>query len=173
MDRVTSPPVLYFVLSTGLVAFLILCFGGYPILRWMAALATDAILKYLVYSTASFFKLPELRISGIDALFTLLYISANGICIGWGVESADELSRRSASMLTTNLILLLPGASIIADLLHISLRTYNQIHSVVGMVALIEGSIHAGQELKAHGWISDMSMISGTTVRVYALVFIM
>ncbi|KAJ5028937.1 hypothetical protein PSV08DRAFT_369868 [Bipolaris maydis] len=164
MDRVTSPPTWYFILSTGLVAFLILCFGGYPILRWMAALVTDAILKYLVYLIASFFNLLQSRILGIDALFTLLYIGANGICIGWGREAAYELSRRSASMLITNLILLFPGTSIAADLLHISLRTYNRIHSVVGMVVLIEGSIYAGKELNVYGWVSDMGTISGTAM---------
>jgi hypothetical protein len=63
--------------------------------------------------------------------------------MGWGVKAAEELSSRSASMLAMNLILLLPSASIAADILHVSLRTYYRNYSIVGLVALIEGSIYA------------------------------
>jgi hypothetical protein len=67
--------------------------------------------------------------------------------MGWGVKAAEELSIQCASLLATNLVFLLPGASIAADILHVSLRTYHQMHSTIGLVALIEGSIHAGQKL--------------------------
>ena len=87
--------------------------------------------------------------------------------MGWGVNAAEELSRRSASMLATNLVLLLPGASIAADILYISLGTYHQTHSIVGLVALIEASIHGGRELTARRWTGDINTISGTVVRVY------
>jgi hypothetical protein len=83
------------------------------------------------------------------------------------VNAAEELSRRSASMLATNLILLLPGASIAADILHVSLRTYHQTHSIVALVALIEASIHGGRELTARRWTGDVNTISGTAVCVY------
>ena len=167
MDRPLSSSIWYAVLFAGLVAFLVLCFSIRLALRWLAAPVTDAILKYLVYSTTSVFGLSSWRVSAKDVLFAVLYVSANGVCMGWGVNAAEELSRRSASMLATNLILLLPGASIAADILHVSLRTYHQAHSTVGLVALIEGSIHAGHELTARRWTGDISTISGTAVRVY------
>ncbi|CAN9290163.1 unnamed protein product [Alternaria alternata] len=164
MDRPLSPSIWYAVLFAGLVAFLVLCFSIRLALRWLAAPVTDAILKYLVYSTTSVFGLSSWRISAKDVLFAVLYVSANGVCMGWGVNAAEELSRRSASMLATNLILLLPGASIAADILCISLGTYHQTHSIVGLVALIEGSIHAGHELTARRWTGDVNTISGTAV---------
>jgi hypothetical protein len=70
-------------------------------------------------------------------------------------------------MLATNLILLLPSASIAADILCISLRTYHHTHSTVGLVALIEASIHGGREITARRWTGDVNTISGTAVRVY------
>ena len=76
-------------------------------------------------------------------------------------------------MLATNLTLLLPGANIAADILHVSLRTYQRTHSIVGLVALIQGSIHAGRELTVHGWNSNISTISGTAVRVYQLTLVL
>jgi hypothetical protein len=167
MDRPFSPSIWYSILAAGLVAFVALCFSARLALRRLAALATDAALKYLVYSTTSLFRRSSWRVSAKDVLFALLYVSANGICLGWGVKAAEELSSRSASMLATNLILLLPGASIAADILHVSLRTYHRTHSIVGLVALIEGSIHAGRELTAQGWTGDVRTISGTAVRVY------
>ena len=167
MDRPLSPSIWYAVLSAGLVAFLVLCFSIRLAFRWLAAPVTDAILRYLVYSTTSVFGLSSWRISAKDVLFAVLYVSANGVCMGWGVNAAEELSRRSASMLATNLILLLPGASIAADILHVSLRTYHQTHSIVALVALIEASIHGGRELTARRWTGDVSTISGTAVRMY------
>jgi hypothetical protein len=173
MDRPLSPSIWYSVLSAGLVAFLVLCFSIRLALRWLAAPVTDAVLRYLVYSTTSLFGLSGWRVSAKDVLFALLYVSANGVCMGWGVKAAEELSSRSASMLAANLILLLPGASIAADILHVSLRTYHGNHSIVGLVALIEGSIHAGRELTTHGWTGDVHTISGTAVRVYASLLVL
>jgi len=166
MDRLFSPSIWYSILAAGLLTLLALCLSVRQALQWLAALATDAALKYLVYSTTSLFPLSSWRISIKDSLFPLLYVSANGICLGWGVTAAEELSSRSASMLATNLILLLPGTSIAADILHISLRVYHQYHGIIGLIALIEGSIHAGREFTAHGWTSNVGTISGTAVCV-------
>jgi hypothetical protein len=48
----------------------------------MAAPVTDAVLKYLVYSTTSLFGLSSWRVSAKDVLFALLYVSGNGVCMG-------------------------------------------------------------------------------------------
>lgn len=169
MDRELSPFIWYSILSAGLIAFLILFFSTRLALRWLAALITDVILKYLVYSTTSFFRISHWRISAKDVIFPLLYVTANGICMGWGVNAVKELSSRSASMLATNLILLLPSSNIAADILHISLRVYQQNHSIVGLVALIQASIHAGRELTAHGWTGNIDTTSGIAVCTHEL----
>jgi hypothetical protein len=82
-----------------------------------------------------------------DVLFPVLYLTANGVCMGWGVKASEDLSSWCASLLATNLVLLLPRASIAADILHVSLRTYHQMHSIISLVALIEGFVHVAQKL--------------------------
>jgi hypothetical protein len=74
-------------------------------------------------------------------------------------------------LLATNLILLLPSANIAADILHVSLRTYYGMHSIISLVALIEGSIHAGQKLTAVGWTGDMGSVSGIAVSEFTVMF--
>jgi hypothetical protein len=168
MDPLSNPSAWYSILCAGLVVFIIACFITSLAFQWLALHLTDAILKYLVYSTMSLFRLTKWRFSVKDLLFPVLYLSANGVCMGWGVKAAEELSSRCASLLATNLVLLLPGASIAADILHISLRTYHQMHSIVGLVAVIQGSIHAGQKLAAVGWTWDMGSVSGIAVSKFA-----
>lgn len=168
MDLLSDPSSWYSILCVGLVVFIISCFITSLAFRWLALQLTDAILKYLVYSTMSLFRLPRWRFSVNDLLFPVLYLTANGVCMGWGVRAAEELSDRCASLLATNLVLLLPGASIAADILHISLRTYHHMHSIAGLVAVIQGSVHAGQKLAAVGWTRDMGSVSGIAVSRYA-----
>lgn len=164
MDSLSTPSDWYSIVCAGLVVFLVLHLITRLAVQWLASRITDAILKYLVYSTMSLFRLPKWRFSVKDVLFPVLYLIANGVCMGWGVKAAEELSLRCASLLATNLVLLLPGASIAADILHVSLRTYHQMHSTIGLVALIEGSVHAGQKLTTVRWTGDMGSISGTAV---------
>jgi hypothetical protein len=167
MDPLSNPSAWYSIICAGLVVFLVSCFITCLAFQWLASRITDAILKYLVYSTMSLYGLPKWRFSVKDVLFPVLYLSANGVCMGWGVRAAKELSSWCASLLATNLILLLPGASMAADIFHVSLRTYHQLHSILGLVALIEGSVHAGQKLTAVGWTGDMGSVSGTAVSVF------
>jgi hypothetical protein len=168
MDRLSNPSAWYSIVCAGLVVFIISCFITSLAFQWLASRIVDAILKYLVYSTVSLFGLPKWRLSVKDLLFPVLYLSANGVCMGWDVKAAEELSNRCASMLATNLVLLLPGASIAADILHISLRTYHRMHSIIGLVAVIQGSVHAGQKLTAVGWTRDMGSVSGIAVSGFA-----
>jgi hypothetical protein len=168
MDRLSNPPAWYSIVCAGLVVFIISCFITRLAFQWLASRITDAILKYLVYSTVSLFRTPKWRFSVKDLLFPVLYLSANGVCMGWDVKAAEELSKRCASMLATNLVLLLPGASIAADILHVSLRTYHGMHSIIGLVAVIQGSVHAGQKLTAVGWTRDMGSVSGIAVSGFA-----
>jgi hypothetical protein len=171
MDSLSNPSSWYSIVSAGLVVFLVSCFITRLALQWLASRIIDATLKYLVYSTISLYRLPRWRFSVKDVLFPVLYLSANGVCMGWGVKAVEALSSRCASLLATNLILLLPSASIAADILHVSLRTYHRMHSIIGLVALIEGSIHAGQKLTAVGWTGDMSSVSGIAVSEFTAMF--
>jgi hypothetical protein len=164
MDPLSNPSAWYSIVSAGLAVFLVSCFITRLAFQWLAARITDAILKYLVYSTMSLYRLPRWRFSVKDVLFPVLYLTANGVCMGWGVKASEDLSSRCASLLATNLVLLLPGASIAADILHVSLRTYHRMHSIIGLVALIEGSVHVGQKLITVRWTGDMSSISGIAV---------
>jgi hypothetical protein len=164
MDPLSDPSAWYSILCAGLIVLIISCFITSLASQWLASRLTDAILKYLVYSTMSIFKLHQWRFSVKDLIFPVLHLSGNGFCMGWGVKAAEELSSRCASLLATNLVLLLPGASIAADVLHISLLAYHQMHSIIGLVAVIQGSIHAGQKLAAVGWTRDMGSISGIAV---------
>jgi hypothetical protein len=125
MDSLSNPSAWYSIVCAGLVVFLVSCFITRLAFQWLASRITDAILKYLVYSTMSPFRLPKWRFSVKDVLFPVLYLIANGVCMGWGIKAAEELSSRCASLHTTNLVLLLPRASIAADILHVSLRTYH------------------------------------------------
>jgi hypothetical protein len=164
MDPLSNPSAWYSIVCAGLIVFLVLFFITRLAFQWLASRITDFILKYLVYATISPFSLPNWCFSVKDMLFPVFYLSANGICMGWGVKDAKELSSRCASLFVTNLVLLLPGTGIAADILHVSLRTYHQMHSIIGLVALIEGSVHAGQKLTAVQWTGDKSSVSGTAV---------
>ena len=167
MDPPSNPSVWYSIVCAGLVIFIILCFITSLAFRWLASRMTSAILKYLVYSTTSLFKLTNWRFSVKDLLFPVLYLTANGVCMGWGVRATDELSDRCASMFATNLVLLLPGISVAADALHVSLRTYHLLHSIIGLVAMIQGFVHAGQKLAAVGWTRDIGSVSGIAVSAF------
>jgi hypothetical protein len=169
MDPLSDPSVWYSIVCAGLVIFIILCFITSIAFRWLTSRVTSAILKYLVYSTISLFKLPNWRFSVKDLLFPVLYLTANGVCMGWDVRAAEELSDRCASLFVTNLVLLLPGTSVAADVLHISLRTYHLLHSIIGLVAVFQGLVHAGQKLAAVGGTRDIGAVSGIAVSVVEL----
>jgi hypothetical protein len=84
-------------------------------------------------------------------LFAIAYISANAVYIRWNIKSTQELSSQYSSLLVTNLIMLLPRASIAANILQISFRGYQRAHSIVSVLALVEGSVHTTLELLRHG----------------------
>ena len=82
IDRLSNPPAWYSIVCAGLVVFIILCFITRLAFQWLASRITDAILKYLVYSTVSLFRTPKWRFSVKDLLFPVLCLSANGVCMG-------------------------------------------------------------------------------------------
>jgi hypothetical protein len=164
MEFQFTPSSGYAIVTCGLITVFVLFLVTRVISRWVASLISQTILRYLVYSTISLFNLPGYRIPVNEILFAIAYISANAVCIGWNVKSTQELSSRCSSLLVTNLIVLLPGASIAANILQISLRGYQRAHSIVGLLALVEGSVHATLELLRHGWKGGTVAVTGLAV---------
>jgi hypothetical protein len=164
MELKLTPTKGYAIGLLGLLLLLVLYFSTRFICKWIVSLIYRAILRYIVYSNLSLFGLLDREVSVKETLFPIVYASANGFCMGWDVKSAQELSRRCATLLVTNLIILLPGASVAADILRIPLRSYQSAHSVVGLVALIEGSIHATHELAIQEWDGNIMKITGLAV---------
>jgi hypothetical protein len=160
-----TPSSGYAIVTFGLVLLLVLYLVTRFVCQWVASLVSHAILKYLVYATINLlnYKQPPVQ----DVVFTIVYISANAVCIGWKIESAQELSSRCASLLVTNLVVLLPGADVAADILQISLKSYLRVHSIIGLVALIEGSIHAALQLTRHKWNNDIVTATGLAVSCF------
>jgi hypothetical protein len=153
----------YAILTAGLVALIVLYRITHFAIRWTKSVVRHAFLRYILYATISLYK-SGCQPSVMDALFAVSYLSINGICIGWRVKSAQELSTRCASLLATNLVLLLPSSNITSDILRISLRSYHRIHSIIGLVALIEGSIHATLELVRQEWNANKVSLTGVVV---------
>lgn len=166
MDFPFSSTTWYSIVTIGSLVSLVLLISICLIFQWIASLVKHTIRKHIVYSTFNLFNLFEERLSVEEIIVVVLYVSANSICIGWRIKTADELSTRCASLLVTNSILLLPSASAAADVFRISLRSYQRIHCVVGLVALIEGSIHAIQELVKQEWKTSTLSVTGLAVSV-------
>jgi hypothetical protein len=153
----------YAVLTAGLAALIIIYRITHFAVQWTNSVVKHAFLRYILYSTINVFQ-SQWQPSVLDTLLAVSYLSINGFCMGWGVNSARKLSNRCASLLATNLILALPGANIAADILRISLKRYHRIHSIIGVVALIEGSIHAALELVSQKWNGDFVSLTGLVV---------
>lgn len=163
MDHIATT-AWYTVAALGLTAVAVFCLGAYSFTQWLTSMFTDAFFKHMIYSSRGLAKICRRQASWRDVFFAILFISANGVCVGLGTSSVEELSRRTASLLATNLILSLPGASVAADTLRISLRSYHKVHYLIGVVALTEGSLHAILELSRQDWKPTMVSLSGVAV---------
>jgi hypothetical protein len=172
MEFQFNPTNGYAVVVVGLLLLVLLYLSTRFVCQWITSLAYHATLKYLVYSNMSWLNFLERRPSVKDTVFTIVYISANGVCIGWNTKSSRELSHRCATLLATNILVLLPGAGIAADILHIPLRSYQFLHAVIGLVALAEGSIHATVELSTQNWDGGTMKVTGLAVSATCIITI-
>lgn len=132
----------YTVAALGLVAVVTLYLSAYSLIQWLASTSINTFFKNLIYSLKGLAKICRRQALGRDIFFAILFISANGVCAGLGISSIEELSRRTALLLATYLILSLLGVSVAADALRISLRSYHKFNYLISVVALIEGSLH-------------------------------
>lgn len=161
-----APTDWYTIAALGLAAVVVLCIGAYSFMRSIVSMSTDSFLKHMIYSSKGYAKICRRQTSWRDVFCAIVFISANCVCAGLGTSSVEELSRRTASLLATNLVLSLPGASVAADALRVSLGSYHKIHYLIGVVALIEGSLHAILELSRHDWKSTIVSLSGLIVSI-------
>jgi hypothetical protein len=161
MNIPTSFTVWYAAIILALIAILATFLVIRSFLKWLASVTVYFLLKYVVYYSPNVIRASGYNISPIYVLITLTYTIGNGICMGWGTQTVRELSTRSASLLATNLVLLLPGANVVADAFKISLRDYRKGHTAIATTALVEGIVHTALEVKIHGWRGDLTFIAG------------
>jgi hypothetical protein len=144
----------------------IICFFILWFLKILGALVRFLVLKYILYPS---FNLPStLRLKANlrpnDLLTAVLYLGVNTFCMAWKISTTKELSIRSASLMATNITLLLPGIDIAADALHVSLRSYLKSHHLISAMVLIQCIIHSTIELTQGERTSKTAFISGLIV---------
>jgi hypothetical protein len=155
----------YEIVVLGITMLIVLSLIILPWIKHIVSLTFYGLLRYIFYSTWQTPKMLGVQVTPIDVLVASIYLAANITCLVWNTHSAAELSTRSASLLATNTILLLPGTSMAADLLRVSLRSYHRSHYILGTIAFMEGVIHASVELTRKKWTNSKVSIAGLVVR--------
>lgn len=168
MDK-SSFTLWYSVASYALAILLALRWLGYCISRFLATWSTFVILKYLQYTEIKLLRRLRLRTTIGDVVLYIVLLSANVICISWKVQSINDLNARTASMLSTNLALLLPSADIVADSFRVSLRTYTKVHIAIASLVLVQGILHPCLSAYGNGLLWNIKSITGIAVSVHIL----
>lgn len=166
MELPTTIASWYATAMSLLISSILLGLSIYHFLRVFDSVIKFLILKYLIYPSISLLKPAGIRLNYLDVGIALLFLCANGTCLAWRTESVDDLSSRSASLLVTNCILLLPGASITADGLRISLETHRKAHVAVGTISFLQCLVHVVIELAVRSWPGNARSLWGVVVRI-------
>jgi hypothetical protein len=106
-------------------------------------------------------------ITGIQAVFIIIYIIGNRICIGAGVQNLSELMIRSRNIAFVNIIPLFLGGwrSFGAGQLGLPLYVYYLAHYCVGRMVVLQGVLHAVLAVIIDQlWKLDIQKVSGITV---------
>lgn len=154
----------YSVAACALVTFFALRWLTYCISRFLTTWSIYVILKYLQYTEIQLLRRLSIHVTIGDVILYIILLSANVICIGWRVQSLTDLNTRTASMLTTNLALLLPSIDIVSGTLRISLRTYKKIHTAIASLVVVQGILHPCLAAYPNGLLWDLRSITGMTV---------
>lgn len=154
----------YSVATVGIIALLGIILVLRPILYKVIFALIYIALKYIIYPRIRILDYFGVHLSIVDILSATTFVAANVLCIAWQVESTKQISIRAASMLATNLILLLLGASTTADMLFISLATFKKYHILIAIVATIEALLHTSLELSLQSWQMSRQTVSGVVV---------
>lgn len=138
------------------------------LLRYAILCAISALgcffIKHFVYRRIRIRPWTQFYIAPTDVVGTMAVVLANIACASWNVHSAQQLSLRCASLLATNLILLLPGMDSTKDCLRISSATYQTYHTVFAITAITEGVVHTAIELHKPRWLELKMIVSGILV---------
>jgi hypothetical protein len=100
-----------------------------------------------------------------QALALLLYVAANGLCMGIGIHGRSDLMIRSGCIASINLIPLFLGGrtNMICNLLRIPLPTYHLLHHWIGLMVFFQSLIHATLasfgHVAAHGHVVSGSIV--------------
>lgn len=149
---------------------LILLLAAVLLLRYALLCALSALgcfcLKHLVYRRIRIRPWRHIRTAPLDILGAVTIVLANIACAFWNVRSAEQLSLRCASLVATNLILLLPGMDLTKDCLRIPGTTYHAYHTVFAITAITEAVVHTAIELHKPRWLDSRILASGIVVRL-------
>lgn len=164
MDVNFTPSNGYALVTFGLVCFTLIIRVVRFIVYWIASILSHIILQYFTYAAFDLCGFLRRQVRVRDITLVIIFLSANAVCLAWNLKSFQELSVRSASILVTNIVILLPGSSTAADVLHIPLRTYEKAHATVGVVTLAQVCVHAALELSKREWDGSMRATAGFSV---------
>jgi hypothetical protein len=100
--------------------------------------------RHLVYE---YYQILSWKITPLEGILLVFYIVGNGLCLGLNdsYSVGNEVMIRSGMMSSVNMIPLFFGGrtSILADKLGLPFNSYYFIHQWVGMMAILEGALHA------------------------------
>jgi hypothetical protein len=164
-----SPP-LWYGLALGLsVATWIAGRLLYAVVCFVWSLGVEHYLRYVAYPPV--FALSDMALTGQQLLYTALYMTANGLCLGLKCSGGTELSSRAGTLATINLIPLLVGTrlSTVAELLALPLRTIAIAHRWIGFVFVLEAILHTILILGRGDVTWDALTICGVVVRCFLI----
>jgi hypothetical protein len=122
---------------------------SYRFTRWFlgsaAWLLKSFLLRHLVYPNTVGWSARLGGLTRLELLLVSIYVVTNALCMGLGVKSIAEATRRSGVLSVINLLPLFAGSwlGLVADLLGVSLRTQLLVHRCIGALATVQGILHS------------------------------
>ena len=139
-----DPVIIYGIIAGAISAILAIYRASSHISRWLQQRTLFYVFKYLIYPTF----IRRRRFLGPFTrwriLCTLVHWIATAVCNVVGVRDLPQASSRAGSLATLHLVPLLFGnrLSFTADLLGLSLQTCVVLHKSIGIMAVIQASVH-------------------------------
>ena len=160
-----SPP-LWYGLAFGLTATVWIA-GKllYALLCFLWSLGVENYLRRVAYPPI--LAESKIALTWQELLWAVLYLTANGLCLGVRCTGRTELGSRAGILATINLVPLLVGTrlSTVADLLGLQLRKIASAHRWIGLVVVSEAIIHTILTLDWKKVTWDASKTCGIIVR--------
>ena len=139
-----EPVSIYGIAAGGLFFLALLYRTSSYVSQWVQNRTLFYIFKYLIYPVFIRQSRFSSSVTRWQALAYLLYWSATAICNVIGVSTTQQAAQRAGTLATLHIVPLLFSnrGSLAADLLGMSLQTYNTIHKSVGLMAFLQSAIH-------------------------------